>query len=162
MTEKDGARSIEVVERPDVPWLAVVLGYGPMLPLAAGAAAAWSTSGFWRDEAVVLTVLWGCAILAFLAGVRRGLSFRTEGGETLVQIVTMFGLFVLALASLVAVFHGLQAVAATSLLIGFAAMLALDPVAARRGEAPLYFARLRPPQMAVAVVSLVALLAAVV
>ena len=35
----------------------------------------------------------------------------------------------------------------------------LDPIAARDGQAPLFFARLRPPQMAIAVASLVALLA---
>ncbi len=40
------------------------------------------------------------------------------------------------------------------LLAGFASLLLLDPIAARREEAPLYFARLRPSQMLVPVISL--------
>ena len=154
----DQRRRIDVVERPEVPWLSVVLGYGPMLPFAAGALAAWRLADLWRGEAILLTVVWGAAILAFLAGVRRGLSFRTEGGPMASQIVTMFGLFVVALMSLVAIVHGSAVVAVTLLLVGFLALMILDPIAARRGEAPLFFARLRPPQMAVAMVSLAALL----
>jgi hypothetical protein len=46
-----------------------------------------------------------------------------------------------------------------ALLAGHATLMLLDPVAARRGEAPLYFARLRPPQMGLAVASLAFVLA---
>ena len=152
-------REIDVVEHPEVTWLSVVLGYGPMLPFVFGAIAAWTTKGDLRGEVVLLTIIWGSAILAFLAGARRGLSFRTEGGSTSAQIATMFCLFVLALASLVAVVHAYALSATGLLLLGFIAILILDPIAARHGEAPLFFARLRPPQMAIAVVSLIALLA---
>ena len=152
-------REIEVVEHPEVPWLSLVLGYGPMVPFAAGAAAAWSTESFWRGGAVLLTIVWSAAILAFLAGARRGLSFRTEGGPAFAQIATMFGLFVLALTSLVAVVHAFALFAIACLLLGFVAILILDPIAARSGQAPLFFARLRPPQMAIAVLSLAALFA---
>ena len=72
-------REIDVVERDEVPWLSVLFGYGPMLPFVAGALAAWLLQGFWRSEAILLTVIWSASILAFLAGVRRGLSFRTVG-----------------------------------------------------------------------------------
>ena len=87
------------------------------------------------------------------------LSFRTEGGPALAQIATMFCLFVLALASLLALVHGFARVAVGCTLLGFAAILVLDPIAARRGQAPLFFARLRPPQIAIAVASLALLLA---
>lgn len=130
-----------------------------MFPFAAGAAAAWATSGSWHAEAVLLCTLWAAAILAFLAGARRGLSFRTEGGPALAQISTMFCLFTLALASLVAVVHAHARLAIGCLLVGFIAVMILDPIAARAGQAPLFFARLRPPQMAIAVISLAALLA---
>jgi hypothetical protein len=43
---------------------------------------------------------WGSAILIFLGGVRRGLSFRTPGGPTKAQIATMFWLFGLGLLAL--------------------------------------------------------------
>ena len=152
-------REINISERPEVPWLSVVFGYGPMLPLVLGALEAWRSAGPLRGEAILLTVIWAASILAFLAGVRRGLSFRTEGGPASAQLVTMFGLFVLALAALVAIVHGLAVYAVALVLIGFVAVMVLDPVAARRGQAPLFFARLRPPQIAIAVLSLLALLA---
>ena len=152
-------RTLEVTERPDVPWLSIVFGYGPMVPFAIGALAAWTFKGAIRVEAVLLTVVWASSILAFLSGVRRGLSFRTEGGPALAQIATMFCTFVLALAALVAGVHGLPAASAALLLVGFAAILVLDPIAARDGQAPLFFARLRPPQLSIAVASLAVLLA---
>ena len=152
-------RSIEVSERPEVPWLSLVLGYGPMLPFVLGAAASWIFEGFWHREILLLTMVWANAILAFLAGVRRGLSFRTEGGPAPTQIATMFCLFVLALASLLALVHGFERFAAGCTLLGFAAIMVLDPIAARKGQAPLFFARLRPPQIALAAASLAVLLA---
>ncbi len=79
MTEPS-ARTFEIAERPEVPWLSVVLGYGPMLPFVGGAVLAWVTRGAIRAEFVLLTILYTASILLFLAGVRRGLSFRTAGG----------------------------------------------------------------------------------
>ncbi len=156
----ESERHIEVAERPEVPWLSVVFGYGPMLPFAAGAAAAWILDGFWRGEAILLTILWAATILAFLSGVRRGLSFRTQGGEAFAQIATMLVLFILALAAFVAAAHGYASPAVACLLVGFGLIFILDPVAARRGQVPLFFARLRRPQMAIAVLSLATLVAA--
>ncbi len=155
------AREIAVTERPEVPWLSVVFGYGPMIPFVAGAVAAWTLDGIWRSEAILLTMVWASAILAFLSGVRRGLSFRTQGGEALAQIATMLGLFILALAAIAATVHDLMAAAAGCLFLGFLAILVLDPIAARRGQAPLFFIRLRPSQMAIAVLSLGVLFAAI-
>ncbi len=154
-----GTRTVDVSERPEVPWLSIVLGYGPMLPFVVGAGASWTVRGSWHGEVVLVTMIWANAILAFLAGVRRGLSFRTEGGPAVAQIATMFCLFVLALGSLLALTHGFTRVAVGSTLLGFAAIMVLDPIAARDGQAPLFFARLRPPQIAIAAASLVALLA---
>jgi hypothetical protein len=154
-------RTITVTERAETPWLSIVLGYGPMLPFVAGALAAWTLSDAWRNEAIGLTLIWATAILTFLAGVRRGLSFRTEGGPAVAQIATMFVLFVLALGASIAVFHGSYFAAALLALGGFATILATDPIAARRGQAPLFFARLRPPQISIAVVALVCLAAAI-
>ena len=160
MTEP--TRSFEVLERPEVPWLSVVLGYGPMIPFVVGAILAWVTRGAIRAEIVLLTIIWAASILAFLAGVRRGLSFRTEGGPAVAQLVTMFGLYVLALAALVLVVEGLALASVALLLVGFAAIAVLDPIAARKGEAPLFFARLRPTQISIAVAGLAALLASLI
>ncbi len=84
---------LQVRDARHVPWLSVVLGYGPMLPFVIGALLAW--------------------VLA--AGPAR-------------------------------------------LAIGFAATVVLDPLAAQQQEAPPLFARLRPLQIPIAVVSLIAIL----
>ena len=49
MTEPS-ERTFEIAERPEVPWLSVVLGYGPML-----------TGGAWADEAWVGWAMFACA-----------------------------------------------------------------------------------------------------
>ena len=113
------ARKITVTERPEAPWLAVMFGFGPMLPLVAGSLFAW-----WRRDDLgvavqFLTIHWACAILLFLSGVRRGLSFRTEGGETLAQVATMLGLFGLGFLALLAVALGQTVPALVLLILGF-------------------------------------------
>lgn len=163
MTDRDtgagAGRDIRITESPAVPWLGILFGYAPMLPLLAGAGAAWWLGGEAGRAVSDLTALWGCAVLLFLSGVRRGISFRTEGGATLGQIATMLGLFGLGVLALAALFRGQPAAALLLLVGGYAVILVLDPVAARRGEAPLFFARLRPAQMPLAIGSLLALLA---
>jgi hypothetical protein len=160
MDDQPDSRTLRVTEPRAVPWLSIVFGYGPMLPFLAGAAVAWG----WRgealgDAALLLTLLWGSAILLFLSGVRRGLSFRTEGGATLAQIATMIGLFGLGFAALVLTTLDEVVAALVLLILGFGALTILDPIAARRGEAPLFFARLRPVQIPLAILGLGALLA---
>ncbi len=141
----------------ETPPLSLVLGYGAMLPFVILAVAAWMLGGRRATWAVTGTVLWGSALLAFLGGVRRGLSFRTAGGPTFAEIATMFWLFVLALAALAAPVLP----ALVLLLVGYASVVALDPPAARHGEAPRFFARLRPVQMSIPIASLLAVLARV-
>ncbi len=159
MLENATGRTLVTEEPRETPWLSVVLGYGPMLPFVAGAAAAWWQRGMWDELILLATILYGAAILLFLSGVRRGVSFRTEGGPTVVQIATMFGLFCLGLGALLTVvILGNRVIALDLLIAGFVAIAILDPIAARRGEAPLVFARLRPLQIPIAVLSLVALL----
>ena len=148
-------RSYRVTEETRVPWLSLVLGYGPMLPIVAGAAAVWLVPGDLADVALRLTLIWSGTILAFLSGVRRGLAFRAPHPETLPQLATMLWLFLLALAVFLTMPH---AIATGLLVIGYASLGLFDWLAARREEAPPYFAKLRPPQMAVAVVALAAVL----
>ncbi|WP_232629647.1 DUF3429 domain-containing protein [Methylobacterium sp. Leaf118] len=158
--QDDGAgRTIRAYEPRAVPWLSVVFGYGPMLPFLAGAVLVWLLPGRAAETVFTLTLLWGCAILLFLSGVRRGVSFRTEGGATLAQIATMLSLFLLGYGALLAFALGKPALALGQLIVGFTAITILDPIAARRGEAPLFFERLRPAQIPLAILGLGALLA---
>jgi hypothetical protein len=159
MLENATGRTLITEEPRETPWLSVVFGYGPMLPFVAGAAAAWWQRGALDFLITLVTILYGAAILLFLSGVRRGVSFRTEGGPTVAQIATMLGLFGLGFGALLTgVIQGKQEIALDLLIAGFVAIAILDPIAARRGEAPLFFARLRPLQIPIAVLSLVALL----
>ncbi len=140
---------------PRVPALSVLLGFAPMLPIVIAALGTWLAPRPWPLVATSLGVMWSAAILVFLAGVRRGLSFRTPGGERPIQIATMMWLFVLGIGAFVVS----NAVTALILLIlGYVTVAILDPIAARRQEAPAHFARLRPPQMGLAVVALFAML----
>ncbi|MGX7705760.1 DUF3429 domain-containing protein [Methylobacterium sp. Gmos1] len=158
MQDDPAGRILTIHEPRAVPWLSVALGFGPMLPFVAGAAASWTLGGEPGQVAVMLTLLWACAILLFFSGVRRGVSFRTEGGATVAQIATMLALFVLGFSALLAVALSRTGLAAALLIAGYGAVAVLDPIAARRGEAPLFFARLRPVQMPLAIASLAAIL----
>jgi hypothetical protein len=137
------------------PWLGRLLGYGAMLPLVVAAAGVWFLEPEPGALVLHLAVVWGASLLAFFAGVRRGVSFRTEGGPTRAQLAGMIWLFTLAVAALVI---PASVPALVVIFAGFASLITLDAKAARTGEAPRYFRRLRPPQMTVALVAVVVLL----
>ena len=146
--------------------LSLFLGFAAMVPFAAGAVCGWLAAGAWRVGIVDATILWGCAIVTFLAGVRRGVSFRTPGGATVAQVATTLWLFLMGMAALwVFVLGGTGRAAGATLaalvllLVGYTSLAILDPLAARSGEAPRFFARLRPVQMLIPIASLAALLA---
>ena len=125
------------------------------MPFVAGVVAAWSFPEPWRLVALQLTALWGTAILLFLSGVRRGLSFRTEGGPTWRQMATMLTLFCLGSCSLAAIWLDFVAWALVPLIVGYSAIFLLDPIAADAGEAPLYFRTLRRLQMPIIMFALI-------
>ena len=136
------------------PPLELLLGYGPALVILAAGALALAGVPF----ALTLGCLWAAAILIFLAGMVRGLSFFTEGGPRMTQVGVMMARFVCGLAALL-----LPPILATPVLaIGYLTSLIYDPIAARNGAAPRYFAQLRPPQMAIALMGLVLLFVAAV
>jgi hypothetical protein len=141
------------------PALSLILGYGATLPFIAGAAGA----ALIHDTAIAqlcldLIVLWGAAILLFLAGVRRGLSFRTPNGPTAGQIAASMWYFTAGFGSLLLWALedtlGSEAPALLLLLAGYASLIVFDVRAARHLEAPPYFARLRPVQMLIPIASL--------
>ena len=132
-----------------IPLLSLVFGYGPVLVLPLAALAAWAG----MPLALLIGQIWGAAILIFLAGVARGLSFFTPGGTHVSQMATMILRFSLGLLALIAgpsTGFGL-------LILGYASIALTDPWLASWGGAPGHFARLRPPQMAVAILGLIAL-----
>lgn len=145
--------------KPHTPPISLFLAYIAMVPTAAGAMVAASASlASPRAAGAVsrLTVAWAGAVLCFLAGVKRGLSFRQAGGPTVAQLGTMLWVFVLGAGALL--LPG-RAGSLVLLLVGYGSEAVLGPVAAERDEAPRYFERLRPAQMLVPVASLLVLLA---
>ena len=152
---EQGTWLITIREDRAIPVDGLVLGYGAMLPFPVAAVAVWVGGGEVAAAAATLAILLGAALALFLSGVRRGLSFRTEGGPRPGQIAMMLWLFAVGLAALLIP----ERPAIALLAAVFLSLLILDPIAARRGEVPLYFARLRPPQMAIPVLSLLAIFA---
>lgn len=146
------------MSRPDdprIPLNSIIFGFGPMLPLAAAALGAWLLPPPCPALAVRLAIIWGALILVFVAGVRRGFGFGNPLASTGVEIATMLAYFVPAGLALVV---PSVPVALALLLLGYVLVPTLDTRAARAGNAPAHFARLRWPQMAIAMVSIVALL----
>ena len=143
---------------PRIPLSSLILAYGPMLPFPL-AAIGWAVLPFpWPGVVLWLAVWWGGAILTFLAGVRRGLSFAGEGANH-AELVLMTWLFLLGAGSIacaLAVHSPLLPL--TMLALGYATVAVVDPISARRGRAPAHFERLRLPQMSVALVGLIVLI----
>ncbi len=137
------------------PLVSLLLAYAAMIPTVAAAGTVLLAPRPWRASASRLGSLWAGAVLCFLAGVRRGLSFRQPGGSTVSEIGTMATLFSLGAAS-VLLPRGRPPVLA--LIGGFVLLGVGDTRAARREEAPRYFARLRPVQVLVPLASLSILL----
>lgn len=140
---------------PHVPLNSAILGYGPMLPLVAAALGAWFAPGL-ALLAVRLAIIWGALILTFVGGVRRGFGFGVDRASTAGEIATSTLYFTLAGLALVVPRADWAIVL---LLLGHGAVAWLDRRAALAGNAPLHFARLRPPQMAIGCIALAALLA---
>jgi hypothetical protein len=146
-------RVLDVHETPERQALDHVLGWGAMLPLVACALAAWLTTGSFQAVAMSLAIIWGGAVLAFLAGIRRGLSFRTPGGARWTQIAFMLWTFVLAFGSMVA----LRPLTSLGLLIlGYASLALAARAADLNAEVPVVSATRRPAQMSIAALSLCA------
>ena len=157
-TKQRSSRTLTVEEPAETPPMGVFFAYVAMLPLVVGVLAIWFAPDAQSFLAFNLTLFWGAAILMFLAGVRRGVSFRTPSGPHLNQLAMMLWLYCLGFAALVATIWAYPMTAAALELAGYVSLAILDPIAARCGDAPLFFAKLRPVQMAIPIVMLIALM----
>lgn len=144
--------------RASIPRNSILFGFGPMVPFAAAAIGAFVLPPPWPTIATRLAILWGGLILAFVAGVRRGYGFGNPHASTPHAIGAMLLYFVPAGLALVSASLDLPTAALGLLMLGFALVIVFDRRAALAGDAPDYFARLRGPQMAIALVSLAILL----
>jgi hypothetical protein len=141
------------MDRQPTPPADIVLAFGPALLTFATGFLAWALPMAWQPAAIALGWLWSAAILLFLAGVTRGLSFFTPGGARVPQLAQMIWLFLLGLFA----FATPLAWALPLLMIGYACVAAFDLYAAPRAMAPPHFARIRPLQVMLFLAGLAAL-----
>ncbi len=125
----------------------VVLGSSAVVPIVACAAVAWLTPAVPPLLVRTAAVIWAASLLTFFAGVRRGLTFSEVGGGRPAELATMLGFFGFGVASLALLSPAIAAV-------GLAVVGLLDAWSSKRRESPAYFTVFRPPQMALAAVSL--------
>jgi hypothetical protein len=125
----------------------LLLGTVALVPLLGCAALPWIAPGAPGLIVRTLSVIWASSLIAFFAGVRRGLTFSEAGGGRAGELATMLGLFFTGVASMLLCSPLLAA-------LGLAAVGVLDAVAGRRLEAPPYFSAFRPVQMAVGALAL--------
>ena len=128
----------------------LLLGSSAVAPIVAAGILVWVAPIGLAAVVRTLAVIWSGALLAFFAGVRRGLTFSEAGGGHPGELLAMLGFFICGVAAIVLLSPLLAA-------IGLAAVGALDAWSGRRREAPPYFSVFRPPQMALAVLALAAL-----
>ena len=134
------------------PALGMVLGYGAAVSFIAGTTgAALINSKAIAQLRLNLIVLWGAAILLFLTGSAAGprlsnSKWRDCGPDRGFDVVLHGRIrFSFALGSCGRT--RLESARMLLLLAGYASLIVFDVRAARRLEAPPYFARLRPVEM---------------
>ena len=142
----------------EIPLGSLIFGYGPMLPFVLGAVGVLALPSPWPLITLRLLIIWGASILIFVAGVRRGYGFGNPRASTGAEIAAMLLYFVPGGIALVLGQEGQIAKALELLIFGFALVILVDRRAAARGNAPRHFGRLRGPQMAIAIASLVVVL----
>ena len=139
-----------------IPFRSKLLGFGAMVPLVVSAAGTLLVPAFREGFVPRAAIVWSGTVLAFLGGVRRGLSFRTVGGPRPGQLDGMARSFGLAFAALLS---PKPTMSCLLLATGFGDIAISDPKMAEHGEAPTFFAELRPAQMTLGVASLLVLAA---
>jgi hypothetical protein len=130
--------------RTTIPADGLLLGYGPMLPLVAAGCGVWLLPHPWPELAIRLALIWGALILAFIGGVRRGFGFAREAASKPQEIAA--AVIYVAIAGLALVVPRAD-VALPVLAGGYALAALMDRRAAMRGDAPVYFAKLRWSQL---------------
>lgn len=148
-----GGHAVREDQANTAPRSSFLLGTAAMLPIVVGALISFAApeESSWLVPAVIL---WSGAVLCFLGGVRRGLSFRQPGGSTVGQLVTSLWLLACGLIALAAPW---QAIALAVLVGGYVSVAILDSMAARRAEVPRYFEHFRPWQMVLPILGLLLL-----
>ena len=143
-----------------IPGPALAMGLAGLIPFVAGAAALWADIPLLPPATgLKLAIMYGAIILSFLGGIRWGTAIGPydSGRQTLEFSASVLG----SLAGLAAVF--LPAIPALALLIaGFLMQGLWDVMSVDAGRLPGWFGRLRMILTGGAVISLIAVLLALI
>jgi hypothetical protein len=139
-----------------VPTLSIILGIGPMLPIAGAGLASFVVPWLAHSLMVAAVITWSSAILLFIAGVRRGYGFARQATPSLGSLAGTIWIFLTGLLALPALLIN-PGLSILILMAGYVSSAIIDWLSARRGEAPRHFERFRPLQMALGAVGLLAL-----
>jgi hypothetical protein len=131
-----------------------LLGLGGLLPFIVLAGAVVLDGLGWRQEAAAGLLIYGALILSFVGGVTWGNALRQENGMPFLLSMAPF------FAALVALYLPVRA-GLWLLIAAFGAAYFIDRGAARRGEVPGWFRRLRGQLTAVVMLSLLVAVASV-
>jgi uncharacterized membrane protein len=136
--------------------MAIVLGAAGAVPFLALSFATPFIAGSLREQTTLILTAYGAVILSFLGGIHWGLAINTvpaaaEEGRLFRRLACSV---VPALIGWVA-FLMPTAVSLSILAVAFVAVLCLDLIAARNGEAPEWYPRLRVPLTVAVVLSLI-------
>ncbi len=134
----------------------LLLGSLAFAPPVIAAIGVWLTPPGLAALMVSAAAIWSGALLAFLAGVRRGLTFSEAETPRPTEILSMLWLFAVAVTSL---WLSPDVWGLAAAILGFVSLAALDWRAALNAEAPRYFAVFRPLQAMVAIGALGVLIA---
>lgn len=137
-------RAPDPADTHDPPRDGVLLAYGPMLPLVIAGIAVWVLPRLWPLVAIRLSIIWAALLLAFIGGVRRGFGFAWPGASKVAEIAAAAAYLMVGLLALISPDPLLSL---GVLAAGFLLAALLDRRAALRGDAPRWFATLRPPQL---------------
>jgi len=133
----------------NIPTAALVLGAAGALPFIAAAAGALILDAG-RGPALLALLTYGAVILSFLGGIRWGMAIARAGSDTALNLsISIVPAVVAWGALLLPPQAGMLTLAAA-----FVVMLILDILAARLGQAPSWYPRLRIPLTVVVVAAL--------
>ena len=128
----------------------LALGVSAAIPVVVAAVVVWLIPGDAAAVVRTLAVIWASGLLAFFAGVRRGLTFSEAGGGRAPELATMLLLFGVGMLAMLLCNAGVAAA-------GLAAVGLLDARAAHRREAPHYFTLFRLLQMGACTLAMLAI-----
>jgi hypothetical protein len=128
------------MQRPPIPRMAVLLGFGGLLPFAALAMAMWAAAPIHLPAIALAQIAYGAAILSFLGAVQWGAAIVRPQPESGRLIWSVIPSLIAWIGLLLPEVYGLGL-----LILGMLACYGMDQRAVAAGFLPLWYTSLRQP-----------------